>query len=36
MSVAGVGEDMRVGQRAAFGSDVVSKRKKYPGNYIPK
>ena len=36
VSVVGVGEDMRAGQRAALGSEAVSKRKTYPGNYIPK
>ena len=36
VSVVGVGEDMRAGQRAALGSEVVSKRKRNPGNYIPK
>ena len=36
VSIVGVGEDMRAGQRAALGSEAVSKRKTYPGNYIPK
>ena len=36
VSVVGVGDNMRAGQRAALGLEAVSKRKSYPGNYIPK
>ena len=36
VSVVSVGEDMCAGQRAVLGSEAVSKRKRNPGNYIPK
>ena len=36
VSVVGVGDNMHAGQRAALGSEAVSKRRTYPGNYIPK
>ena len=36
VSVVGVGDNMHAGQRAVLGSEAVSKRKSYPGNYRPK